>query len=141
GASAGASASASAKWQASDCRWGKLRKRVAHSGDVAFLHGLIYKELRDRHLVTPQDWPTKSYPVEGSTPRACRAPVPVPAARARRIEALLAGAESRGVASAAFVREAALGIGYHRQVPDEPSEWEQTREKAAESFKRVLADG
>jgi hypothetical protein len=126
-------------WRASDCRWGKTRKRVARSGDVTYLHGLLYKELRDRHLVSPDEFGDDLY---GKQPRpiVCRPPIAVPAARARRIEALLAGAERPGVASPAFVRAAALD-GYERTDPAEPTEWELEREAAAASFTRVLVDG
>ncbi len=126
-------------WQASDCRWGKTRKRIARSGDLAYLHGLIYKELRDRYLVTPDDFGGDLYEKQ-PRPIVCRAAVAVPAARARRIEALLAGADRVGVSSPAFVRAAALG-DYTRQDPDEPTEWELEREQSVSSFARVLADG
>lgn len=124
-------------WQASDCRWGRARKRIARSGDLAYLHGLLYKQLRDRRLVYAEDFgPTDSKPPR---PLVCRAPVAVPAARARRIEALLAGADRARVPPPAFVRAAVLG-DFKRDDPDHPSAWELEREAAASSFARVLAD-
>jgi MORN repeat variant len=127
-------------WQASDCRWGATRKRIAKSGDIAYLHGLLYKELRVRGLASPEDFGGVPYSEEPRTARACRAPVQLSAARAKKIDLLLAAADQVGLASPAFVREAKLG-DYQRQESDEPSEWELEREAAASSFKRVLADG
>jgi hypothetical protein len=129
-----------AAWQASDCRWGSTRKRIARGGDIAYLHGLLYKELRDRQLVSPDDFGGPMYSEEDRAPRACRAAVRVSAARAKRIETLLAAADRVGVVPPAFVREAKLG-DYHRQDPDEPDEWELAREESASSFTRVLAEG
>jgi hypothetical protein len=114
-------------WEASDCRWGKARKRIARSGDLAYLHGLLYKQLRDRRLVFAEDFGPSDYS-KPSRPLVCRAAVAVPAARAARIEALLAGADRVRVPAPAFVRAAALG-DEPDEDPDEPL-----------GFSRVLAD-
>ncbi|HWO23352.1 MAG TPA: hypothetical protein VNO30_31645 [Kofleriaceae bacterium] len=127
-------------WQASDCRWGATRKRIARSGDIAYLHGLLYKELRVAGLASPEDFGGVAYSEEPRTVRACRAPVPLSAARAQKIDLLLAAADQVGLASPAFVREAELGDDYQRQDPDEPTDWELAREARAGSFARVLAD-
>jgi len=69
-------------WQSSDCRWSRARKRAASAGDITTVHVLL---LRDAHA-------------------ECSNPRPVAAARAKRIEMMLATLGTVRSPTPAFVR-------------------------------------
>ena len=71
-------------WTASDCRWSPARKRAARTGDLASVH---YQLLRHRE-----------------EPEVCGASRPVSAARARRIQQLLAARTATRAPTPRFVR-------------------------------------
>jgi len=76
-------------WRADDCHWNKARKHAARTGDVAALHGMIFKET-DEHA------------------RSCAAGDLVPRARAARITALVGSMSEVRSASPAFIQGLAL---------------------------------
>ncbi len=78
-------------WFAAPCHWSAKRRRIAHAADVSSLH-LLLSGFRHR-----RDEP------------ACGAPVAVSAARARRIERLLAQQHLVRSVTPEFVRRLALG--------------------------------
>jgi hypothetical protein len=83
------------EWTAADCRWGNQRKAIAASGDVARMHGLLYRDRHERGYENPEP--------------ACGTSTPISAARAARIDALLASREQVRSAPPAFVRNIVLG--------------------------------
>lgn len=59
--------SAAGEWESHDCHWSRLERASARSGDIVTLHGLA---LRETH--------------------SCDAPTPVPIARAKRLDTIMA---------------------------------------------------
>jgi hypothetical protein len=79
-------------WRADDCHWGQARKQAAKAGDVAALHGLIFK----------------------AKDEACSEGKLVTRARAQRITKLVDSMQAVRSASPDFIQDLALG----KQEPD-----------------------
>ncbi|MBS1119686.1 MAG: hypothetical protein H6Q90_1914 [Deltaproteobacteria bacterium] len=79
-------------WRADDCKWSKARKRAARAGDLARLHGLIFRTSGD-----------------DETTEACSAGKPVSQARGERITRLVATMTAVRAVSPRFIQQLALG--------------------------------
>jgi hypothetical protein len=95
-------------WTASDCRWSAKRMQVAHDGDVARLHGVLYNDARRRSVHRHVEGKfSYSDVIEDVGPR-CRAPIPVAAERAKRLDTMLATRALVRAKSPEFVRKQVL---------------------------------
>ncbi|MBA2540720.1 MAG: hypothetical protein H0V17_13865 [Deltaproteobacteria bacterium] len=86
-------------WESSDCSWAGPRKEIAKTGDVARLHGLLFRERKQRMAVDD----------EANKAECGGALKPVDAARGKRLDALLASRDLVRSQSPRFVREIVLG--------------------------------
>ncbi|HEU0031344.1 MAG TPA: hypothetical protein VFQ53_11975 [Kofleriaceae bacterium] len=77
------------EWTASACTWSAKRKRIARSGDLTSMHGLLLYVDRDGDIT-------------------CADPTPVPAARADHLDRMLASMRAVRSATPKFIRELAL---------------------------------
>jgi antitoxin component YwqK of YwqJK toxin-antitoxin module len=90
------------QWTERDCTWSSKRRSVARSGDVAQLHGLLFREVKQR-----EDWNDR-----GKEPVKCNAVAKsVDAARGKRIDALLASRTLLRAQTPKFVRDFVLASG------------------------------
>jgi hypothetical protein len=94
-------------WRGSDCRWSLARERVARSGDVARLHGLLFTEA-SRRVRGIQTEETRFDVIADPGPK-CKAARPIAAERGKRIDTLLARRDLVRAESPAFVKRAVLG--------------------------------
>ena len=107
-------------WQASDCGWATRRKQIARDGELARLHGLLFKEARGHRSSDdgmPECGPAQSLEAE----------------RGKRLDALLASREQLRAISPAFVRDAVLG-------ETDPATLEPDDRKLHEDLVRVLTE-
>jgi MORN repeat variant len=92
-------------WTAADCHWSHRRIAAAHAGELAFLHDMLYTDMASR-AVTQHEHHNEVEPVPAPT---CATPAPVTAARAAKLDKLIAPREMMRAQSPTFVREMILG--------------------------------
>jgi hypothetical protein len=103
-------------WVGANCHWGTKRKAIAATGDVARMHGLLFREMRARDADGDNTGPTN-----------CAAEKPIAPARAARIDAMLASREQVRAASPAFVRDLVLGDNQYLDDQDKADAEDLTR--------------
>ncbi len=135
-------------WTAADCHWSPRRIAAAHHGDIAWLHDMLYAETAKRSItVMPDEGHYRE--VERDPGPRCGNPVPVDAARAAKLDQLIAPRERMRAQSPAFVRDLVLGIEDGDETPgneapgnDAPGDEapdDAARAKIAGDLTRVLA--
>jgi hypothetical protein len=92
-------------WQASDCHWASRRKAIAHEGDIARLHGLLYQDARRRAHVSGKDMMGEEGDDPGPT---CGAPAAISGERAAAFDAMLASRDEVHAIPPSLVRDAVL---------------------------------
>jgi hypothetical protein len=120
-----------AGWTAADCHWSQRRIAAAHRGDVAWLHDMLYAETAKRAITVGPEGDYRR--VEHDPGPSCGAAVPVAAARAAKLDPLIAPRERMRAQSPAFVRDLVLRIEDGGDAPDDPA-----RTKIAGDLARVL---
>ncbi|CAN5724153.1 hypothetical protein BH11MYX3_BH11MYX3_16650 [soil metagenome] len=92
-------------WRGTSCHWSQTRKIIAQQGDVPRLDGVLSADawLRARSATGREQWDA----VEDKGP-ACSGDVEISAARARKLDVLLASRDEVRSASPAFVRKLVL---------------------------------
>jgi hypothetical protein len=119
-------------WRAADCQWNAKRKAYAQRGDLVPLHGALYTDARRR--ANPQHEGVGGSGAEDPGP-ACGPEVAVPAARATRLDALLAARDEVRALTPQFVRSAVL----REELPeDQLSDADRDNLKQAGDLTRVL---
>jgi hypothetical protein len=118
-------------WTSSDCGWSALRKQIAAQGDTARLDGVLSNAAMRREAALPPervDQPGDPGPVcKGAT-------IAVPAARAARLDALLASRDQIRSATPTLVRDLILG-----QEEDVPTDGSASAHLERDDLPHVLA--
>lgn len=135
-----------AGWQAADCGWATKRETIAKSGDVARLHGLLYKDARKRSIVYEKyENISGGYHKirEGGDPGPkCGTAKPIAATRAAKLEKMLAFRDVERVKTPDFVRKLVLGettIDDADPTNDpDADEWKIARWKTVTDLTRVI---
>jgi hypothetical protein len=120
-------------WEARDCRWSRTRRRIARAGDTVTLHRLL-----DGDALAAESRRIGSGAGAQSVAdtHGCAPAVPVPAARAARLDAILAAADAVRAPAPEHVRELArrghtLG-GYADLAPEAPDRGDGDRYEPAD---------
>jgi hypothetical protein len=131
-----------AGWQASDCHWSAARRRLARREQLAPLHGQLYAEARKRAGASGKDFDGSQGAEEDAVKLAprCDAPVALDAARAARLDAVLATRAQVGVITPAFVRAAVLGDEAEAVPTADEDEYQAAKRAMAGDLGRVLAE-
>jgi hypothetical protein len=114
------------------------------AGDIAFLHGLLYREARAHGQVKPS-FLASGYPSSEAPERsiACRSPRGVDVARGKRLDQLMAGRNADHAPTPSFVRTQILGSDFLASIAGAPTTTSPTRALArkrnAEDLIRLLA--
>jgi hypothetical protein len=121
-----------AGWTAADCHWSRRRVAAARRGDLAWLHDMLFAETVKR--ATPLGPSAGGYQAITDPGPSCGPASPVAAARAAKLDQLIAPREQMRAQSPAFVRNLVLGIEDGEDPPADPQ-----RVKAAGDLAGVLA--
>ena len=95
-------------WTSSDCGWSHVRKQIAHDGDLARLHGVLYKDVAQRVHASGKDIIGGGDGSEDVGPK-CRNPHAVTGPRATELAALIADRDRVRAIPPSFVRARVLG--------------------------------
>jgi len=117
-------------WTAANCQWSQRRIAAAHAGELAFLHDMLYADVAKR-AIKKRD---RYREVERVAAPTCGDPAPVAAARAAKLDKLIAPRELMRAQSPTFVRDMVLGIEDGSAPRDDDD-----RVKTANDLGRILA--
>ncbi|HPH68869.1 MAG TPA: hypothetical protein PLF40_24110 [Kofleriaceae bacterium] len=130
---------ATGPWQSSTCDWPKSMRRSAARGQLADLHGLLYREAKRRWKRAQKSNATDDASV--TLAPTCTKPQLLSAARAAQLDALLATAASTHIAAPAFVTAQVLEQDANSEFSDDDAERHQRLVAQASHLDEVLDHG
>jgi hypothetical protein len=109
-----------AGWTAADCHWPAKRKKIAKTDNVPWLHRILHRESHER------SWTKGEYGMELTVENgpACGDAKPVAAARAARLDTILASRQAVRAPTPEFVKRTLLG-DLENELEPEPEETEE----------------